>query len=49
MANAALMIWKTSRQYEENILNKHADYGTVAVYKSEEVYYITYIASTMRG
>ena len=49
IANAALIIWKNSPQYELNILNKHADYTTVAVYKSEEVYYITYIASTMRG
>ena len=49
IASAALIIWKNSPQYELNILNKHANYITVAVYKSGEVYYITYIASTMRG
>ena len=49
MANAALTVWKTSLQYETNILNVITNYGTVAVYKSGEIYYITYIASPIPG
>ena len=49
MANAAFIVWKNSLQYETNIINKNANYGTVAVFKSGEIYYITYIASPIRG
>jgi len=48
MANAAFIIWKDSLKYEQNIINKVAIYGTVGVYKSGEIYYITYIASPFR-
>ena len=45
IANGALIIWKNGLQYERNIINKVATYGAVAVYKSGEIFYITYIAS----
>lgn len=48
MANAAFIVWKDSLQYERNFLNKVATYGAVGVYKSGEIYYITYIASPFR-
>lgn len=44
IANAALTIWKDGKQYERNFLSKGANYGAVAVYKSGEIFYITYIA-----
>jgi len=47
-ANATFIIWQGSLQYERNILNNVATYGAVAVLKSGEIYYITYIASPWR-
>ena len=44
LANAALTIWKDGKQYERNFLSKGANYGAIAVYKSGEIFYITYIA-----
>jgi uncharacterized protein YkwD len=44
MANAVFTIWKNSGSYEENILDIAAKYGAVAVNKSGEIFYITYMA-----
>jgi len=44
IANAALTIWKDGKQYERNFLSTGANYGAVAVYKSGEIFYITYVA-----
>jgi uncharacterized protein YkwD len=44
MANAVFTIWKNSGSYEENILDIAAKYGAVAVNKSGETFYITYMA-----
>ncbi len=44
MANAALTVWKNRLAYERAFLNKVTYYGAVAVYKSGEVFYITYLA-----
>jgi len=44
MANAVFTIWKSSGSYEENILDIAAKYGAVAVNKSGETFYITYMA-----
>ena len=44
IANTALKIWKDNLySYEQNVLSK-AVYGAVAVYKPEEILYITYVA-----
>ena len=44
IANIALKVWKDNLySYKQNVLNK-AVYGAVAVYKSEEILYITYIS-----
>ena len=43
IANATLTIWKNRRLYETSLLNKATKYGAVAVYKSGEIFYITYI------
>jgi len=44
IANAALTVWKNRRLYEITFLNKVTYYGAVAVYKSGEIFYITYLA-----
>ena len=44
MANAVFTIWKNSGSYEKNFLNVASVYGAVAVYKSGETFYITYMA-----
>ena len=44
IASAALVIWKETQQYERNFLNTGADYGAVGVYKSGEIFYITFMA-----
>ncbi len=44
IANAALTIWKNHRLYERNFLSPGANYCAVAVYKSGEIFYITYVA-----
>ena len=49
IAEAALTVWRTSLIYDKNILNLITNYGTVAVHKSGEIYYITYIASPLKG
>ncbi len=48
IANAALTIWKNRLLYETNFLNKVTKYGAVAVYKSGEIFYITYVADYFR-
>lgn len=46
LVNATLVMWKTNNyRYSQNILNKGAKYGAVAVHKLGEIYYITYMAS----
>ena len=44
IASAALTVWKNRLLYETNFLNKVTKYGAVAVYKSGEIFYITYVA-----
>ena len=44
IADAALTVWKNRLQYEKNFLNSVTKYGAVAVYKSGEIFYITYAA-----
>ena len=49
IANGALITWKNNDyRYRYNIINTQSIYGTVATYKSGEVYYITYMASIFR-
>lgn len=48
MAEAVMTMWRNTRNYERTFLNINATYGTIAVYKSDEIYYITYIASNFR-
>jgi len=48
IANAALTIWKNHQQYERNFLSPGANYCAVAVYKSGEIFYITYVADYFR-
>jgi len=43
IVNATFTVWKAGRNYEENILDIGPKYGAVAVYKSGEVFYITYM------
>ena len=44
IAKAAVTIWKNSLKYETNFLNAVTKYGAIAVYKSGEIFYITYVA-----
>jgi uncharacterized protein YkwD len=44
LSEAAMTIWKNGKQFERKFLNSVTLYGAVAVYKSGEIYYITYIA-----
>jgi uncharacterized protein YkwD len=44
IAQAALTVWKNRQQYERYFLSAGAKYGAVAVYKSGEIFYITYVA-----
>ena len=41
---ALMTIWENGNQYDRKFLNSGTAYGAVAVYKSGEIYYITYIA-----
>lgn len=45
MAKATLVVWKESPQFELNILNQAANYGVVAVTKTNDIFYITYFSS----
>lgn len=47
-AEAVMTMWRNTRTYERTFLNINATYGAIAVYKSDEIYYITYIASNFR-
>ena len=44
VAHAALTIWKETQQYERSFLNVGARYGAVGVYKSGDIFYITFLA-----
>ena len=44
IAQSALTVWKNRQQYERYFLSPGAKYGAVAVYKSGEIFYITYVA-----
>ena len=48
MANAAFTVWKNHQQYERNFLSVGANYCAVAVHKSGEIFYITYVADYFR-
>jgi len=44
MANATLIIWRGTSHFDVNFLVKGARYGAVGVYKSGDIFYITYMA-----
>jgi len=44
MANATLIIWKDTGNFAVNFLIKGARYAAVGVYKSGDIFYITYMA-----
>lgn len=44
LANATLIIWKDNSNFAANFLVRGARYGAVGVYKSGDIYYITYMA-----
>lgn len=44
IANATMLVWKESRQYQANFLSEPTIYGVVAVEKAGEIFYITYMA-----
>ena len=44
LTSATLAIWKDSVNYERTLLVKGATVGAVAVYKSGDIFYITYFA-----
>jgi len=46
--NAAWKVWENSTVFERNFLNQQAKYGTVAVSKSQGIYYITYFADVQK-
>ena len=48
IASAALTVWENRQQYERSFLNTGAKYGAVGVYKSGEIFYITYMADYFR-
>jgi uncharacterized protein YkwD len=48
IANAAMIVWRDSLQYERNMINTVATYGAVGVYESAGIYYITFITSPFR-
>jgi uncharacterized protein YkwD len=48
IASATLNIWKNSFLYEKIFLNPILTYATVAVYKSGEILYITYISDVFK-
>jgi len=48
MTNATLKIWKESTFYEGNFLDNSLKYGAVAVSMSDDIFYITYFASTQK-
>jgi len=48
IANAALLIWKNEQRYEKTFLNTVMVYGAVGVYKSGEIFYVTYICDYFR-
>ena len=48
MTEAVMTMWKNTNNYERTFLNINATYGAIAVHKSDEIYYITYIASSFR-
>lgn len=45
--NGTLAVWKQRKpEYDIKFINSNLHYGTVATYKSGDVYYITYMAAT---
>ncbi len=48
IANAAMIVWRDSLQYERNMINTVAIYGAVGIYESAGIYYITFITSPFR-
>jgi len=48
MAEAIFTIWENTYRYELEFLNSTTTYGAVAVYKSGEIFYITYISDIFR-
>jgi len=48
IVNATWLLWENSTAFERNFLNPQAKYGTVAVSKSGDIYYITYFADVQK-
>ncbi|MFC1991990.1 CAP domain-containing protein, partial [Chloroflexota bacterium] len=48
ITNAALLVWKESPTYTTIFLGQQSKYGTVAVSKSGDIFYITYFAHTQK-
>lgn len=48
LTDAVFIIWKDRLQYEMNFLNQGAEYGAVGVYKSGDIFYVTYFASVYK-
>jgi uncharacterized protein YkwD len=47
LVNGVMAVWKQqTHEFSPKILNASVKYGAVATYKSGDVYYITYVAST---
>jgi uncharacterized protein YkwD len=44
MADDTLTVWKGRQEYERFFLNVTARYGAIGIYKSGDIFYITYIA-----
>jgi len=44
MADTVLTVWKGKQEYERFFLNVTARFGAVGIYKSGDIFYITYIA-----
>ena len=43
IAEATYLEWKSRDKYEKYFLETYLDYGAVGVYKSEDIFYITYL------
>ncbi len=48
MAESIFSLWENTARYEIEFLNSATPYGAVAVYKSGDIYYITYICDIYR-
>jgi len=49
IAEATHLAWQNRNEYEEHFLWTYLDFGAVGVYKSEDIFYITYLGDHIRG